>query len=84
MKSLVQAKADFTILAITRNPSSPAAQKLKASAPNISLVQGDLSDAQAIFTNAKKMAPGPIWGVYSIQVHLPTCTGLFVSVADSR
>ncbi|KAK7710485.1 hypothetical protein SLS64_000175 [Diaporthe eres] len=67
VKSLVQAKADFTILAITRNPGSPAAQKLKASAPNISLVQGDLSDAQAIFTNAKKVAPGAIWGVYSIQ-----------------
>lgn len=72
MKSLVQAKADFTILAITRNPSSPAAQKLKASAPNISLVQGDLSDAQAIFTNAKEVVPGAIWGVYSIQVRLST------------
>lgn len=68
VKSLLQAKADFTIIAVTRNPSSPAAQKLKALAPNISLVRGDLSDAEAIFTNAKEVANGPIWGVYSIQV----------------
>lgn len=84
MKSLVQAKADFTILAITRNPGSPAAQKLKASAPNISLVQGDLSDAQAIFTNAKKVAPGAIWGVYSIQVHSSTDLNWAFRLADSR
>lgn len=68
VKSLLQAKANFTILAVTRNPSSPAAQKLKNASSNISLVQGDLSDAPAIFTNARKVAPGPIWGVYSIQV----------------
>lgn len=67
VKSLLQARADFAIIAVTRNPSSPAAQKLKALAPDISLVRGDLSDAQAIFTNAKEVANGPIWGVYSIQ-----------------
>lgn len=38
VKSLLQAKANFTILAVTRNPSSPAAQKLKDASPNISLV----------------------------------------------
>lgn len=73
MKSLLQAKADFTILAVTRNPSSPAAQELKDLSPNISLVRGDLGDAPAIFTNSRKVAPGPIWGVYSIQVR-PLCS----------
>lgn len=84
VKSLLQGKADFHILAVTRNPGSPAAQKLKESSPNVSLVQGDLSDAPAIFANSKKVALGPIWGVYSIQVGPPTCTGLLVSAADCR
>lgn len=68
VKSLLQAKSDFTILAVTRNPNSPAAQELKNTSPNILLVQGDLNDASAIFENARKAMPGSIWGVYSIQV----------------
>jgi uncharacterized protein YbjT (DUF2867 family) len=69
VKSLLQAKADFTILAVTRNPNSPAAQKLKTLSSNIFLVQGDLGDASSIFTGAKNATPNPIWGVYSVQVH---------------
>lgn len=69
VKSLLQAKADFTILAVTRNPNSPAAQKLKSLSSTISLVQGDLGDASAIFKSAKDATPSPIWGVYSVQVH---------------
>lgn len=67
MKSLLQARADFNILAVTRNPGSPAAQKLKDLSPNISLVPGDLSDAPAIFINSKKATIGPIWVAYYVQ-----------------
>lgn len=77
VNNLLQVKADFTILAVTRNPSSPAAQRLKELSSNISLVQGDLNDASAIFSSARKSEPGSIWGVYSIQVRpLIACNAL--------
>lgn len=58
---------DFEILALTRNASSPSAQKLNASSPNIKLVEGDLDDTEAVFKNAKAVTNNPIWGVYSVQ-----------------
>ncbi|KAL1857056.1 hypothetical protein Daus18300_010504 [Diaporthe australafricana] len=67
VKSLIQAKTDFKIFAVTRNTSSPAAQKLGDLSSNVSLVQGDLDDPAAIFENAKKVASVPICGVYSMQ-----------------
>lgn len=56
-----------TILAVTRNPSSPSAQVLTSKAPNIKLIQGDLNDAPALFRTAKAVHPN-IWGVFSVQV----------------
>jgi uncharacterized protein YbjT (DUF2867 family) len=53
------------ILALTRNVSSPAAKSL-ASKPNITLLQGDLDDCDAIFAAAG--GKGAVWGVFSVQI----------------
>lgn len=61
---------DFTLLAQTRNTSGTGAQKLQSKAKNIKLVQGDQDDVPALFRNAKEVAQGPIWGVYSVQISM--------------
>lgn len=63
--------SDFEILAVTRNTTSPSAQKLAQQSTrlaNIKLVQGDLDNVPAIFQEAKRITTNPIWGVYSVQV----------------
>ncbi|KAK4208961.1 putative negative transcriptional regulator [Rhypophila decipiens] len=71
----------FTILAVTRDPSSPASQRLlRKSNPEkgvaIKLVKGNLDDIPALFASAKealKSTTSPslqIHGVYSVQVSL--------------
>lgn len=47
----------YSILALTRKPSSPAAQKL-ASKPNVSLIQGDFNDCASIFSKIKTTLHG--------------------------
>lgn len=68
IKALLAAKADFNILAVTRDATSPSAQALKSKASNITLVQGNLDDTESIFQSAKAATTVQIWGVYSIQV----------------
>ena len=58
---------DFEILALTRNASSPSAQKLASSSPNIKLIEGDLDNTDLVFKNAAAATNNPIWGVYSVQ-----------------
>jgi uncharacterized protein YbjT (DUF2867 family) len=53
----------FTILALTRNVSSPSAIALTKKSDKVKLIQGNLDDPQAIF----KAAEGLIWGVFSVQ-----------------
>ncbi|KAL2832243.1 hypothetical protein BJY01DRAFT_226122 [Aspergillus pseudoustus] len=67
IRSLVQRKAPFEILAVTRNPSSASAQKLANLSSSIKLVQGDLDNPASIFQNAQRLTKTPIWGVYSVQ-----------------
>jgi uncharacterized protein YbjT (DUF2867 family) len=55
--------AGFNIVAVTRNVTSPRALKLGAHF-NVSVVDGDMSDPEAIFQKA-----GPVWGVYSVQIN---------------
>jgi len=55
------ANPPFSILALTRNPSSPAAQKL-ASKPNVSLVQGDFNDCASIFSKIRT----PLYGAFLV------------------
>jgi uncharacterized protein YbjT (DUF2867 family) len=65
---LAQKEQQWEILAVTRTASSSSAQKLAAKSPSIKLVEGNLDDVPALFAEAKKVASGPIWGVYSVQV----------------
>ncbi|KAF4957606.1 hypothetical protein FSARC_11245 [Fusarium sarcochroum] len=53
----------FHIIAVTRDLTSRKAEKLAAN-PNISVIEGDLTDADSIFNQA-----GPVWGVYSVQIN---------------
>ncbi|CAM1500482.1 Fc.00g096440.m01.CDS01 [Cosmosporella sp. VM-42] len=53
----------FKIVAVTRDIASSRAQKL-ASLPNVSVIEGDLSNTDDIFNKA-----GPVWGVYSVQIN---------------
>lgn len=66
--ALLKAKADFEILAVTRDASSGGAQKLQAKSSNIKLVEGNLDDPEKIFTNAHQATSQPIWGIFSVQV----------------
>lgn len=67
LKALVN-NPSFTLLAVTRNASGEGAQKLTAKGNNVKVVEGNLDDVPALFTNAAKVAGGPIWGVYSVQL----------------
>ncbi|KAI1758655.1 NAD(P)-binding protein [Hypoxylon sp. FL1150] len=58
----------FTILAVTRDVSSHAATRLARKSSSIKLVQGNLDDVPALFQEARKVCPEPIWGVYSVQI----------------
>ncbi|KAK8046127.1 hypothetical protein PG996_014191 [Apiospora saccharicola] len=57
--------SQFDIVAVTRDTRSPSAQKLSA-LPNVKVISGDLANPDAIFEAA---GPGPVWGVYSVQVN---------------
>ena len=60
-------KADFTILALTRNPDSASAKSLAAKSTIIRLIKGDLEDAPNVFKDALEASGGaPIWGVFSV------------------
>ncbi|KAI1490118.1 hypothetical protein F5X96DRAFT_637736 [Biscogniauxia mediterranea] len=75
IKALLDAKADFQILAVTRNASSASAKRLAAKSSNIVLVEGNLDDADGVFENAKKATSQPIWGVFSVQALALNKTG---------
>lgn len=68
IQALVEADADFEIIAVSRNPSSNSAQRLARKSPKIKVIAGDLERADDILTEAKKVTKAPIWGVYSVQV----------------
>ena len=71
IQSLLDQDADFRILALTRNSSSPSAQRLAAKSSKISLIQGNLDDTEAVFAEAKKISP-TIWGVFAVIVSKDT------------
>jgi uncharacterized protein YbjT (DUF2867 family) len=53
------------IFALTRNPHSPAAIKLKEK--GVTIIEGDLNNVPAIFKNAE-ITKQPLWGIFSLQV----------------
>lgn len=59
-------KPAFEIIAVTRTTSSGSAWAL-ASKPHVTVVEGDLSNPDAIFDRAS--AFGPVWGVFSVQTN---------------
>ena len=61
--------SDFTILAVTRNPSSASATSLQAKSPAIKLVAGDFNDVPGIFAAAEALQK-PIHGVFAVTTFL--------------
>ncbi|KAG9565442.1 NAD(P)-binding protein, partial [Aureobasidium melanogenum] len=61
--------SEFTILAVTRNPSSASAQALQKKSPAIKLVTGDLKDVPGVFDAAEAIHK-PIHGVFSVQTFM--------------
>lgn len=58
----------FTILAITRSPTSASAQSLCKKYPEVKCITGDLNDCPAAFESAVKEAGvSSVWGVFSVQ-----------------
>ena len=61
-------KADFIILALTRNPDTASAKALAAKSTIIKLVKGNLDDTPAVFKASLEASAGtPLWGVFSVQ-----------------
>ncbi|KAB5566964.1 hypothetical protein GE09DRAFT_1219212 [Coniochaeta sp. 2T2.1] len=56
IRALLDSPNPYTILAVTRNASSPASQKLLSLSPNIHLVQGDLDDIPTLWATAVSVA----------------------------
>ncbi|KAF4122453.1 NmrA-like family [Geosmithia morbida] len=75
ISALLAEKAEYKILALTRDASSPSAKNLAAKSSGITLVEGNLDDADTVFENAKKLASSPIWGVFSVQTLTPNKAG---------
>lgn len=57
----------FNIVAVTRNTTSPRAQRLAAHF-NVSVVVGDMAYPEAVFAKLPAAAT-PVWGVYSVQIN---------------
>lgn len=75
----------FTILAVTRDVSSPTATRLAQKSPSIRLVQGNLDDVPSLFREARKVCPQqPIWGVYSVQISVGKGVTLESEVAQGK
>jgi uncharacterized protein YbjT (DUF2867 family) len=54
----------FHVIAVTRDSMSSKALKL-ASRPRVTVIEGDLSNAEKLFTAAERQ----VWGVYSVQIN---------------
>ncbi|KAI0595741.1 hypothetical protein F4775DRAFT_604535 [Biscogniauxia sp. FL1348] len=84
INALLDGKANFQILAVTRDASSASAKRLAAKSSNIVLVEGNLDDADAIFANAKKATSLPIWGVFSVQAPAMNKTGPIIEEKQGK
>lgn len=59
---------DFVILALTRNATSPGAQRMSAKSESVRVLQGDMDHPETIFAEAQKLVGAPVWGVFMVQV----------------
>lgn len=62
-------KPPIKILAVTRDRASSRAQVLAAN-PNVSIIEGDLADPDAIFDQATVHGK-LVWGVFGVQINSP-------------
>jgi hypothetical protein len=67
IKALLATPIEPTIqlFALSRNPRSPAARKLKDQ--GVTIIEGDLNNVSAIFENSE-VAKQPLWGIFGVQV----------------
>lgn len=59
---------EYTVLGVTRDPTSKSAQKLASKSPLIKVIKGDFADIPQLFKTASAAASQPVWGVFSVQV----------------
>ncbi|KAK1251716.1 hypothetical protein MKX07_007195 [Trichoderma sp. CBMAI-0711] len=68
IRALLSKNADFRLLAVTRDKTSPSAQRLASLSPKVTLLQGDLNKTDALFQQAREVTGSSPWGVFSVQV----------------
>lgn len=66
INALLASTVPYQIVALTRDPTSPASQSLAAKSKNITLLRGDFNDCVDIFQRAGE--PGSVHGVFSVQI----------------
>ncbi|KAI0156726.1 NAD(P)-binding protein [Hypoxylon sp. FL1284] len=81
---LKQDAQDLTILAVTRDASSPNAKRLAQTSSAIKLVQGNLNDLPALFREVYRINRQRIWGVYSVQISVGSGVTLESEVAQGK
>jgi uncharacterized protein YbjT (DUF2867 family) len=64
--SLQNSSSDYTLLAVTRNASSPAS--LALAAKSVKLIEGSLDDPVSLLAKGKEAAGHPVWGVFAVFV----------------
>ncbi|PTB77758.1 NAD(P)-binding protein [Trichoderma longibrachiatum ATCC 18648] len=75
IRALLSKNADFKLLAVTRDKTSPSAQKLASLSPKVTLLQGDLNKTDALFEQARDLTGSSPWGVFSVQALQPGAKG---------
>lgn len=61
---------DFVIIALTRDTNSPSAKRIAEKSKSVHVLQGDMDQANKVFTDAQRLAGMPVWGVFMVQVSL--------------
>lgn len=85
LRALAASDPSAKLLAVTRNAASASARALASRYPQqVSLVQGNLDDAEALFASAEKATSEPIWGVFSVQVRHLSFLSVFISCLSGR
>lgn len=62
----------FTLIALTRNKTSPASQNIAKKSSSVQILQGDMNEPALIFKAAQQLTGKPIWGIFMVQVCVPS------------
>jgi len=68
-------RAEYTLLAVTRDANASSAHRIVERYPDVKIVQGNLDNVSSLFEAAKSVLQDAgkeekIWGVYSVQVSM--------------